>query len=243
MESLKILLLCVVAAVVYGILHDQVTARVCVEYFTIGHPPIFGTTSPTLLAFGWGVLATVWCGLIVGILAIAACRMGPWPKSGAAQLICPVLALLLVMACASLLAGVVGYGLARAGAIRLFGTIAARVPVSRHTVFLADLWAHCAAYAVGFAGGGVLCIRMLLQRRQAAESRSMTATLQKAFDKAASLPPDQQEALAAMLMEEMADEDRWQRSFAGSQDARSKLAAEALAEHAAGLTRDLDELL
>ena len=40
-ESLKIVVLCIVAAIVYGILHDQVTARVCVEYFTIGHPPIF----------------------------------------------------------------------------------------------------------------------------------------------------------------------------------------------------------
>lgn len=37
-ESLKIVLLCIVAAIVYGILHDQVTARVCAEYFAIGHP-------------------------------------------------------------------------------------------------------------------------------------------------------------------------------------------------------------
>jgi hypothetical protein len=57
-ESLKIILLCIVAAIVYGILHDQVTARVCVEYFTIGHPPIFHTDDPTLLALGWGVIAT-----------------------------------------------------------------------------------------------------------------------------------------------------------------------------------------
>jgi hypothetical protein len=35
MESLKIVLLCVGAAVTYGVLHDQVTARVCVEYFPI----------------------------------------------------------------------------------------------------------------------------------------------------------------------------------------------------------------
>jgi hypothetical protein len=28
---------------------------VCVEYFTIGHQPIFHTDDPTLLAFGWGV--------------------------------------------------------------------------------------------------------------------------------------------------------------------------------------------
>jgi hypothetical protein len=40
MESVKIIALCVGAAIAYGVLQDQVTARVCVEYFTIGHPPI-----------------------------------------------------------------------------------------------------------------------------------------------------------------------------------------------------------
>src|SRR5438105_3328307 len=40
MESAKILLLSVATAVAYGIVQDQVTARVCVEYFTIGHPPV-----------------------------------------------------------------------------------------------------------------------------------------------------------------------------------------------------------
>lgn len=67
MEGFKIVLLCIVSAVVYGILHDQVTARVCVEYFTIGHPQVFQTESPTLLALGWGIIATWWSGLLVGI--------------------------------------------------------------------------------------------------------------------------------------------------------------------------------
>ena len=39
METIKIILMEVAAAIVYGILHDQITARVCVEYFTIGHGP------------------------------------------------------------------------------------------------------------------------------------------------------------------------------------------------------------
>ena len=71
----------------------------------------------------------------------------------------------------------------------------------------------------------------------------MTTTLQQAFDKAAALPPDRQEALAAIVLEEIADEDRWQQSFARSQDALSKLAAEALEEDAQGRTRDMDESL
>ncbi len=76
MESFRIVLMCVVAAVAYGIVHDQVTARVCVEYFTVGHPPIFGTNDPTLLGIGWGILATWWVGILLGVpLAIAARRL------------------------------------------------------------------------------------------------------------------------------------------------------------------------
>jgi hypothetical protein len=71
----------------------------------------------------------------------------------------------------------------------------------------------------------------------------MTSALQQAFEKAAALPPEQQEVLAAILVEEMASEERWQRSFARSQDALRKLAAEALAEDAAGRTLDMDESL
>jgi hypothetical protein len=72
---------------------------------------------------------------------------------------------------------------------------------------------------------------------------TVTKTLQEAFEKAASLPPDQQEALAAILMEEIAAEDRWQHSFAQSQDALAKLAAEALDEDKQGRTLDMDESL
>jgi hypothetical protein len=72
--SLKIVALCTASAVLYGICHDQVTARVCVEYFTVGHAPIFHTESPTLLAFWFGTMATWWVGLILGVLAALAAR-------------------------------------------------------------------------------------------------------------------------------------------------------------------------
>src|ERR1700676_2919513 len=110
MESLKIALLCIVSAVVFGILHDQVTARVCVEYFTIGHPPVFDTDSPTLLALGWDVIATWWVGLLLGIPAALVSRLGSWPKYCAAALIRRVCGLLPVaMACAISLASFADY--------------------------------------------------------------------------------------------------------------------------------------
>ena len=47
MKSLTIIGMSILGCVIYGILHDQVTARLCVEYLTIFHAPIFGVNSPT----------------------------------------------------------------------------------------------------------------------------------------------------------------------------------------------------
>lgn len=165
MESLKIVMLSIGAAVVYGILHDQVTARVCVEYFTIGHPAIFDTDSPTWLGLGWGVIATWWVGLLLGAPLAVAARYGEWPKREVAELLVPIVRLLLVMAGAALMAGVIGYFLANMGAVWLVGSLRDAVPREKHAVFLADLWAHSASYGIGLLGGVVLCWRVYSQRR------------------------------------------------------------------------------
>ena len=75
-EFLKIVVLGLVVAMGYGIVHDQVTTRVSIEYFTIGHAPIFSTDSPTLLAFGWGIVSTWQLGAVLGLVTAAFARLG-----------------------------------------------------------------------------------------------------------------------------------------------------------------------
>jgi hypothetical protein len=164
MRPTAIVLLCVASAVAYGIVHDQVTARVCVEYFTIGHPPIFDTSSPTLLALGWGVIATWWAGMILGVPLAVAARAGTRPKRDLGSLVRPILTLLAVMAASAVSAGVVGWILARGGMIRLVGPLAADVPATKHAAFIADLWAHSASYLIGFVGGVVVIARIWKSR-------------------------------------------------------------------------------
>lgn len=67
----------------------------------------------------------------------------------------------------------------------------------------------------------------------------MTQLLEKALNEVAKLPAAEQDALAAILLDELASEQRWSESFAKSQDALAKLAEEALAEHVAGKTKPL----
>ena len=67
----------------------------------------------------------------------------------------------------------------------------------------------------------------------------MTQLLDKALSEIAKLPASEQDAVAALVPEELASEERWSASFAESQDLLARLAEEALAEHAAGLTKPL----
>jgi hypothetical protein len=68
----------------------------------------------------------------------------------------------------------------------------------------------------------------------------MTRALDTAIAKLSRLPADEQDRIALWVLEELRDEEHWAGQFAGSQNALSKLAAEARAERAAGKATDLD---
>lgn len=68
----------------------------------------------------------------------------------------------------------------------------------------------------------------------------MTRALDAAIAKLASLSADEQDRIASWLMDELRDEEHWARQFAASQDALSKLAAEARADVAQGRATELD---
>ena len=172
MESLKIILLSIAAAIAYGILHDQVTARICVEYFTIGHAPIFGTEDPTLLGISWGILATWWVGLFLGVPLTIVARAGKRPKRDAASLVRPIAILMAVSACGALVAGLLGWMLASRDVVRLVGPMAEAVPADRHVAFLIDGFAHTASYGFGFVGG-LIVMALVWRSRLAARLPSV----------------------------------------------------------------------
>jgi hypothetical protein len=68
----------------------------------------------------------------------------------------------------------------------------------------------------------------------------MTILLQQAVAAAAALPPAEQDALAARLLDELAAEDAFDQKLAATGSRLAGLAAEALAEHRAGKTVALD---
>jgi hypothetical protein len=163
MEALKIAALCIIAAIVYGIVHDQITARICVEYFTIFHPPVFNTQSPTLLGIGWGVVATWWVGTFFAVPLIFAARAGKHPPLDASEVLPSIVRLLAAMAAIAALSGITGYVLARQGVLSTNWLSFTDSPAKRYK-FIADLWAHTASYATAFVGGIVVCVMTYRKR-------------------------------------------------------------------------------
>ena len=164
---LKIILLSIAAAVSYGVVHDQITAHLCVEYFSVAHPPVFPTEDPTLLALGWGIIATWWVGLILGIPLALAARLGPWPKRSTASLVRPLMWLMVASAIVAVASGLTGWMLAHSGHLKLSDFddyLAVNIPPAHHAVFFADAFSHLASYAMGFLGGIFIIASVTISR-------------------------------------------------------------------------------
>ncbi|MBD1827965.1 hypothetical protein NDI47_21175 [Microcoleus vaginatus GB1-A2] len=68
----------------------------------------------------------------------------------------------------------------------------------------------------------------------------MTELLEQAISRLKTLTPNDQNAIATLILEELEDDQRWDESFARSPDLLAKVAAEAMAEYHAGKTQELD---
>lgn len=68
----------------------------------------------------------------------------------------------------------------------------------------------------------------------------MTQLLEQAYAQVVQLSETEQDRIATLILEFLADKAEWEKQFADSQDALATLAQEALAERHAGKTLPLD---
>lgn len=68
----------------------------------------------------------------------------------------------------------------------------------------------------------------------------MTKLLEQAIAKIKNLPKEEQDIIATIILEELEEERRWEKTFNDSEDALAKLAAEAMTEYRSGQTQELD---
>ncbi len=65
----------------------------------------------------------------------------------------------------------------------------------------------------------------------------MTRLLEQAIAEVSKLSAEQQDAIATLILEELADEEQWDAEFAASQDKLAKLAKKAFEESESGKTK------
>jgi hypothetical protein len=174
-EFLKIVLAATLGSVIYGLIQDQITMRICLEYFTVGHPRIVESSDPTILALAWGVVATWWFGALLGLVLAGAARFGSSPSVRYRAILPGLLRVLTWTAAIASVSGLVGYLLVRAGIIWLTNSLAAAVPPEHHTAFLVDGAIHLGAYVTALVGGLRLSYLVFQSRKRASGSDGLEA--------------------------------------------------------------------
>ena len=71
----------------------------------------------------------------------------------------------------------------------------------------------------------------------------MSSLLDKALERVAALPPDEQDAIASQILASLADEEAWRTRFAEKRDVIRRMARQAVEEDERGETLPLDDLL
>lgn len=164
--DLHIIAVCIVAMTVYGVVQDQFSARLCPEYFTVGHPPIEGLTDPTLLGLAWGFLGAWWGGLLMGAsLGLTATLGDPATRLSLREVLPGVGVVMGVIALGTLLAGASAWVNGGVVGLSLGGPLGQAVPEASHRAFFTVACAHFGTYVTAVAGSVALCLLAAWQRR------------------------------------------------------------------------------
>ena len=152
----------------YGMAQDQISARLCPEYFTVLHNPIPGLTDPTLLGLAWGFLGAAGGGVAMGYAVGLTATVGRNPQLTVRELLRPMLALVAAVAGVTTITGLSAYRHADMFAIRLDPVLDSRVPTTRHHELFAVASYHLAAYLSAVIGSVILCAWVVRERSRRA---------------------------------------------------------------------------
>ncbi len=151
----------------YAAIQDQVSARLCPEYFTHFHNPIPGLTDPTLLGIVWGFLGAWWGGALFGYFVGIAGTIGKAPPLTLRQMVKPMLVTVLAVAgVTALVGGAVAIYADQLG-VEIDPWKAGPVPKERQRALLVVCCYHLAAYASAVVASVACCVWVARARRTA----------------------------------------------------------------------------
>jgi hypothetical protein len=143
-------------AVGYGLIQDQITIRICPEYFTVWHPNPLQIDGSTQLALYWGVAATWWVGLILGIIVAAVATVGEMPKPKFGVVLRRLIWLILATGLCTVFAGLVAQLTGFMAPPAITGPKIEQLADAERHRFAVDWAAHNMAYLSAFVGAMVV---------------------------------------------------------------------------------------
>jgi len=150
------------ASVIYGLVHDQITIRICPEYFTIWHPHVVDTNDLTVLALVWGFIATWWMGAILGTVIGASAILGRRPLPPFRCIVRWIVAILAGSAACATVTGLVFWILRINIPYAVFDSRMSATSLEVQRRFTIDLAIHNASYnasAIGAIVAGLFILR------------------------------------------------------------------------------------
>jgi hypothetical protein len=164
--SSRIVAVCILTMVAYGITQDQFTARMSPEYFTLAHPPIEGLTDPTLLGITWGFLGSWWGGFILGIFLANTATLGSNPPLPLRALRVPLAAFVLFIAFVSMTCGLCAELNGRAFDISIHENIKSQLAEPHPRAIFVVGCIHMGAYISAIVGSIGVCLWAAWLRHQ-----------------------------------------------------------------------------
>lgn len=164
MQALKIVFASVAAAILYGIVHEEITSWLSVEYFTLDHERWPTLPSPALSGLAWGAAL----GLAVGVLVALAARVGARAKLELPDVRVSIAVFFVALFLLALMALAMGWAGAVGEKFHPPAEIQSELTRERWRHFVAAEWAHSATFGFGALGGLALCAHVMLVRRRRA---------------------------------------------------------------------------
>jgi hypothetical protein len=161
---LRVVVLCFAGQAAYGTLQDQISVRVCKEYFTVAHPRLGTLDDPTLLGIAWGILAGGSGGIALGLALGIAATSGRRPPLTVRELTVPLLLALTAQATVTAICGISAYLTGGLAVITLTEPLTEAIPPPLHQRFFAVACAHFGTYTSAVLGGVVLCVWAVWRR-------------------------------------------------------------------------------